>query len=439
MNNFEVEIFSRRTIKPSSPTPHNLRSFKISFLDQMSPVLYTPLILFYASKTGGRHPPPQVKESLSETLTKFYPLAGRIKDNFTIDCNDEGIPYVEAKVHLVMLEFLRDPPVESLGCFLPRENGCPEPITELPQVCVQVTRFDCGGMAIGVCFFHKIMDGASIGTFLKTWAAAAGTGLRTDVGEICPDLTAASSLFPAKDLLASYLSWIRNDPVNVVLRRFVFEASAVSDLRARAKSELVPNPSRVQAVSGFIWKHVGRASDKATAGDEDAASLFIHSVNIRPRGAAPLPWFSIGNLYQLAMARCDRPGEENEAVLVSRLREAISKVDDDHVDKLGREEEFMRIYQSMINKAAFKNTIKYWCTSWCKLGLNDIDFGWGTPVWIGVPWGTRTSTHRNQITMIENSCDGVEAWLVLSEEEMSVLEDDAEFLAFASPNPTVRL
>jgi hypothetical protein len=36
---------------------------------------------------------------LSEILTLFYPLAGRyIKDNLSVDCNDEGVELLEAKV-----------------------------------------------------------------------------------------------------------------------------------------------------------------------------------------------------------------------------------------------------------------------------------------------------------------------------------------------------
>ncbi|GMH30117.1 hypothetical protein Nepgr_031960 [Nepenthes gracilis] len=278
MSNLEIKIVFRETIRPSSPTPHHLKSFRICSLDQASPVRYTPMILFYPAAPGGRHPPPQLKLSLSETLTKFYPLAGRIKDNFTIDCNDEGIPYIEAKVQLSMLDFLRDPRIDLLGYFLPREDTCPEPITELAQLCVQVTSFDCGGIAIGVCFFHKIMDGASIGTFLKSWAAA-GSGLRADIEHedvLFPDLTAASSLYPSKDELASYVSSIRPELVNDLLKRFVFEASAVSTLKARATSELVPNPTRVEAISAFIWKHVARAFEKAIPVDETPASLFTH-------------------------------------------------------------------------------------------------------------------------------------------------------------------
>ncbi|KAH1121473.1 hypothetical protein J1N35_004633 [Gossypium stocksii] len=38
-----------------------------------------------------------LKESLSETFTLFYTLAGKIKGHLSIDCNDEGAYYVEAR------------------------------------------------------------------------------------------------------------------------------------------------------------------------------------------------------------------------------------------------------------------------------------------------------------------------------------------------------
>ncbi|KAE8123970.1 hypothetical protein FH972_018883 [Carpinus fangiana] len=41
-----VEIISKEIIKPSSPTPHHLRTHKLSFLDQFPPTTYIPIILF---------------------------------------------------------------------------------------------------------------------------------------------------------------------------------------------------------------------------------------------------------------------------------------------------------------------------------------------------------------------------------------------------------
>lgn len=45
-----------------------------------------------------------LKSSLSTTLTRFYPLAGRISDDFSVDCSDAGALYVEAEDHADFLQ-----------------------------------------------------------------------------------------------------------------------------------------------------------------------------------------------------------------------------------------------------------------------------------------------------------------------------------------------
>ncbi|KAK3038843.1 hypothetical protein RJ639_028565 [Escallonia herrerae] len=141
----KVQVISNENVKPSSPTPHNLRTYKLSFLDQLIPAPYAPLVLFYPNLDGAG--PLQILERLvvlKQSL--FYPLAG-----------SRG---------------------SSKMTFLSNENV-----------------FECGGVAIGLRISHKILDGASLNTFLKGWGTTARGS--EDVGN--PDFT-APSLFPANDL-----------------------------------------------------------------------------------------------------------------------------------------------------------------------------------------------------------------------------------------------
>ncbi|GAB2227765.1 hypothetical protein Droror1_Dr00009592 [Drosera rotundifolia] len=108
MLNIQVHTESTGTIKLSIPTPDNRKSCKLCLMDQFMPPFYVPFIFFYHT-TDGHFKIPQLKESLAETLTKFYPLAGRIKDNTSIDCNDEGILFVEARADCCISDFLKDP------------------------------------------------------------------------------------------------------------------------------------------------------------------------------------------------------------------------------------------------------------------------------------------------------------------------------------------
>ena len=77
------EIISRETIKPSSPTPHSQIWYKLSVFDQMSYGMYIPIILFYTSNGDDNlvdfsHRLSGLKKSLSETLTRYYPLDERL-------------------------------------------------------------------------------------------------------------------------------------------------------------------------------------------------------------------------------------------------------------------------------------------------------------------------------------------------------------------------
>lgn len=98
-------ITEEMIIKPSSPTPNHLRNLKLSFLDQLAPPVYIPLIFFYEATqlNSVNYNHSQLSEllqkSLSNALTIFYPLAGKISEDFSVDCNDDGALYVEARVH----------------------------------------------------------------------------------------------------------------------------------------------------------------------------------------------------------------------------------------------------------------------------------------------------------------------------------------------------
>ncbi|KAK2979326.1 hypothetical protein RJ640_013290 [Escallonia rubra] len=197
----DVQILSRETIKPSSPTPHHLKNFKLSLLDQIMPEFYIPLTLFYPTKIGHLSPSQTLtglKKSLAETLTRFYPLAGRIKDSIYIDCNDEGVLFSVARVNCKLSKFLEEIDTGSLNKFLP----CDTPFCFGNDfdtiVAVQVTIFDCGAVAIGTNMLHKFIDATTMCAFLKSWADTTA-GSHNEV--MYPDITSASANFPPRDPL----------------------------------------------------------------------------------------------------------------------------------------------------------------------------------------------------------------------------------------------
>ncbi|XVE90152.1 hypothetical protein DITRI_Ditri20bG0054900 [Diplodiscus trichospermus] len=256
----EVQIISRVTIKPSSPTPDHLRTYKLCLFDQLASPIYFPITLFYSARDGnpGMNRSDLLKKSLSKTLAHFYPLAGRIKDDhLTIDCNDDGANFIEAQVACDMSFVLEDPEVEVLEQLLP----C-NPLEHFPDnqviLAVQVNYFACGGMAIGVCVSHVIADASAAAHFLKAWAAVAcGADNINGVVYDC------SSLFPPQDLSIFYKVMSLVDENNngksspedeIVTKRFLFDGSKIAALRNEMGDELnFYHQTRVEAVTALIW------------------------------------------------------------------------------------------------------------------------------------------------------------------------------------------
>lgn len=128
----EHEIILRETIKPTSPTPHHLRTCKFSFIDQTVNDIYTPLIIFLPNTNNATvtnvmsKRSKQLRETLSDILTRFFPLAGEVRDNLYIDCNDKGVYYMEARVNQTLRDYLCNPQDEKMRELMPESPGITE-------------------------------------------------------------------------------------------------------------------------------------------------------------------------------------------------------------------------------------------------------------------------------------------------------------------------
>ncbi|KAL5569414.1 hypothetical protein UlMin_025989 [Ulmus minor] len=442
----EVTIISRDTIKPSSSSLSHLKPYKLCFFDQLTPVTYTPVILFYAINVPSSNLPTilaLLKKSLSEALTLYYPFSGRIKNNLYIDDFDSGIPYKEATVSCRMSEYLKLKDTESLDKFLPILPYRKETETSGPNCAFQVNIFACGGIAFGCCLSHKKGDGATFSSLIKTWAAIF-RGCPDKI--IHPNLSGASLAFPARsDLAASHLAlmdemWFKEG--NYITKRFLFDAKAIATLRGKAQSENVSRPSRNEVLTGFIWK---RATVAASVASDKPPRLSIaaHAVNLRPRMKPQSIELPTGNLFWWAIiaANPTNANEQELDQLVGLLKEVLENFDNDYLETLKGEDGYSTINGHLEQIGALFSMDQdkpdiFAFTAWNGF-FNDVDFGWGTPFWIGV-LGKVGPASRNLVVLIDSQWgNGIEAWITLEEKQMRVLENDGEFLAFASPNPGI--
>ncbi|KAE9453615.1 hypothetical protein C3L33_14471, partial [Rhododendron williamsianum] len=328
-----MEIISRESIKPSSPTPDHLRTFRLSSLDKFIPnFLYFPHILYYSHDDSTTsinikqaEISPLLIRSLSDALALYYPFAGRVKCESSVDCDDQGVDFFEARVDAYLSDIIESTSAEVFTKFVPTtsvENGG-------ALLGIQLNYFNCWGIAIGITLCHRIGDACTLSMFVKTWAAMA----RGDTNMAVAPSFVTSTLFPPKEALGHQIQMTsEKSPEHWGhTRRFCFSSSKIAALRVAVEASTVCQvvaPTRVEVVTAAIWKWLMARKGR----DRCASSKASHVVNIRRRMDLPLSEFVFRNLAVVVDASGN--GEMELGELVSKMREAIGKIDSEFLKEL---------------------------------------------------------------------------------------------------------
>ena len=319
-------------------------------------------------------------------------------------------------------------PTEALNLFVPGDNQ------ELNSaLAVQITFFECGGMAVGASMSHKVGDFSTLITFIKDWAAMT----RHSGEEVLFPEFINSFLPPNDSLIVREYEVTKGDTVSVT-RRFVFSATNLDKLKALATSHGVENPTRVQVAAALIYK-CSLSASRLTAVSDQKPSFLLHMVNLRKIVVLPLPEKSFGNMVWYFTVSADTKESKVEFhSLVGQLKEGIARFRLAHRrstftgDELSSKIcEFMKEADIFHSPVATNHMVTYSCTGWCRFPLYQVDFGWGKPIWVS----SSTRWWNTNILMDTRNGDGIEALVTLGEQDMTVFEQDEEFLQFASVNP----
>nr|GMD70220.1 vinorine synthase-like [Ipomoea batatas] len=434
----KVEVYQKEKVRPCSPTPQSLRNYKLSLLDILISIFYTPIVFFYDSRPGG-HDYDELKDSLMKTLSVWYPLAGRIKDGTTIECNDEGADFVRANVTNCDLgEFLRHPKLEDIRQMLPLDPYPNAIHPALPMLAVQLNRFRCGGTAVAFCVWHGLADAsAMVGLFNTLAAFNRGEGPINPGGVIVDasaifrpgNLVGPPPIPPSLKIRGKYSS----NRGKYSSKRFVFGKQDIERLRNDYyhPSEHRRRPSRVEALSAFIWAAVIKAS--LLANPNLKMHLLAILVNLRNKLNPPFPSQCLGNIMQAVAARweseADGCGRVTARFLVGRVVEAIHKITDDYLREMHAEGGYLRAILGVSSKKHHNpDEIKVLSiSSLCNIPFSKVDFGWGKPMWIGLG-----HTLEDWVIFMDTENGGVEVWIGLKQEVMCNLDKDMEFHAYVS-------
>ncbi|KAL0413479.1 UNVERIFIED_CONTAM: Stemmadenine O-acetyltransferase [Sesamum radiatum] len=365
----------------------------------------------------------QLKQSLSNTLTLFYPLAGRIQDGPVVDCNDAGAEFIEASIQAQLNDALQEPIIEQLKHFAVDAAAGRLPGAAL--VAAKVTFFNCGGIAIGVSVSHKLADGASIMTFLNVWTASCRG--EAEFPKFSVDL---AHYFPPRKFPDSpSVPKLMLNEKNIVTKRFVFDKENLEALKHAATSPSgsnVKNPTRVEVVSAFIWKHF---IDVAKSENPEAKKIFAasHAVNLRGRRSPPLDLENVfGNCFMSTTALTSN-GEFHD--LVTQLRSTIKKVNEDYITKAKTGDSYLNDKYKLVSLIMNWELELCGFSSWCGFPLYEVDYGWGKPISLGASAPIKNTT----VLVNSRSGDGVEAFITMPQDNVEILESQIKLLS-CNPN-----
>ncbi|KAL8550666.1 hypothetical protein ACS0TY_009180 [Phlomoides rotata] len=416
---FEVEVISKETIKPCSSTPESLQQYQLSFLDQVASPVFMPIIYFYEadSKLSNSQKSNHLKKSLSQVLPIFYPLAGRLAGNLHVDCNDAGAPFFEAEANCNLSQVITNPIPKLMNKFLPYK------LDDLQNlgVAVQVTTFQCGGLAVGLVMSHKIADALSFFFFANTWATLARD--KSAAADLPRPRFDSAAIFPPRNISGYKESTGIVNEDDLAVKIFTFPGEKISHLREMYSDPSQPRPTRVEALSAFIWSRFVSALD--TRSDPNMIHIVLHAINLRTRVDPPLSENHFGNISRIAIAvpTADDGGYE----LLQKVREAIKAVDGDFVARLRDGDKHLNYIKELMTHNSKGQLLPFNFTSLCRFPLYEANFGWGKPVWVG----SAGLTFQNLVTFMDTaSGDGIDAWIILKKENMEKFEADLELQKF---------
>ncbi|XP_018486459.1 LOW QUALITY PROTEIN: BAHD acyltransferase BIA1 [Raphanus sativus] len=420
----KMEFVGEEVIKPSSPTPNHLQRLHLSLFDQFLPPTYQTVVLFYdkESEFDQKNPKEDIigtnliqrlKSSLSHTLTRFYPLAGRIH-GVTVDCNDEGVLFTEARTDVPLSDFLGNPRYELLQQLI-----APSKVSDpgmWPLLRVKISWFRNSGFAVAIGVSHKVCDTTSLGMFISDWTTAA----KGNVLAVNPYFE-SPIFYPPGDLSINLPPTVER--TSTLTKRFVFGPAKIKELKSKASSKLVTHATRNEATTALLLTCMMRASRSK------ADAIISQTMDLRARVPSNfLSGKSIGNFFFLPTIKESTEKEIELQDIVFKLRNNKKELDElikEDSDQVGE-----RLMSAMLSRLyeMSPEMETYVVTSWCRMPFYGADFGLGTPVWVAAD-----SIDKTQVVLVDaNDGEGIEAWVTLPEDDMFAFEHDKELLEFAS-------
>ncbi|KAJ3683638.1 hypothetical protein LUZ60_013865 [Juncus effusus] len=390
----ELEILETIPISPSPPPPPSLHSLPLSHLDTDRNLhfRFRTLRLYSSSNNSPKLDPFETisPEAISSALSLFFPLAGslhcRSDSRIEIHCScDDSVPLVRAESKVPLSHLSSCPPGSPLlDCLAPDldQNQNNDPDSRRPLLAFQITKFSCGGFALGMCTHHTLCDGSGANQFLTRLAqlTRGKTNLVTqpvwDRAELLGPRTLPHVDVPLDEILTFDADVAKNGVYGggacKVKEWFHVSESGVERLRDGICKEAGFGFTTFEALSAFIW----RARIKASNENKEEIVKMVYSMNISKIIKPPLPAGYWGNICVPVYVTLTTKDLISQPLwkTATLIKESKKSVTDEYVRSYIDFQELH--YEKGIN--AGKRVFAF--TDWRRLGHSEVDFGFGGPV-----------------------------------------------------------
>ncbi|XP_073119495.1 shikimate O-hydroxycinnamoyltransferase-like [Henckelia pumila] len=388
----KIDVKNTTLVAPATATPNV--SLWIANVDVVAINDYTRSVYFYRPTASVNFFDATVlKEALGRTLVAFYPLAGRLKRDehgrTEIDCNADGVLFVEAECDGVVDDFGDFAPTTELRRLIPSVDCSQGISSSYPLSVLQVTYFKCGGVCLGVGNHHTVVDGVSGLHFINTWSDIA-RGL-----DIALPPFFDRTLLRARDPPQPQFDHIEYQPLptmkltskldespEIAVSIFKLTRDQLNSLKSKPKEEgNTTTYSSYEMLAGHIW----RCTCKARGLPQDQVTRLLIATDGRSRLRPSLPPGYFGNVIFLATPMAVSGDLETMPVSYSanKVNNAIARMDGEYLRSAIDYLELQPDLKALARGPRYFNSPNLGIISWSRLPIYDADFGWGKPVFMG--------------------------------------------------------
>ncbi|KAK1421037.1 hypothetical protein QVD17_23090 [Tagetes erecta] len=433
MTGYMLNIVCREIMKPSSPTPSHLKTYNLSPIDQFSPHIYMTLILFYPNNEScsltADEKAQEMKKSLSQSLTRYYPFAGRLPTPTAtyVDCNDEGVVFVEAKSDTQLSKFqscMNDEEDDNSFHQLFADGMVWQNTPHATSlVGIQLNHFACGGMAVAVSMSHRIGDSCTLSSYVSHWASVARYG-STDHKQV---VNPCFIQFPtAISSLPEVLVWTNQTCNARVTRKFVFPNSKLNELKNKVLAEAgstvsINKPTRVEVLISLLYKTLVATTSQKSGSFKP--TVLVIPMDTRNAFVPKVSQTTVGNFAVLMMVMTS---DTSLSAVVSEIKK--KKMERNNIQSF--QQALQNNQSSIMGDEGLENVANkpFYCSSLCGFPCNKVDFGWGKPTVASASY--RSSVATGFVLTDTPNEDGIEANVTLEEQDMKIFQAYKEMLSY---------